>query len=206
MKQHILLIGASVGGAWKISSLPERIDIDGYVFEYVHGGSQFDKSEKLKEVLARQENKPDRIILKECAAYFPGDLELFKKWMERWIAECREAGVEPIPATVVPVTKLHAYKIFFGYPLLKRKNPLQFGWPFQQKRQRSILQYNDWVREMAAEQGLALLDLETALRYSGKNRYLRADLARMDGLHLKSTAYPLLDRIVIPTLDKVRPS
>jgi hypothetical protein len=201
MKKKVLLLGASVGGAWKINLLPERIDCQDYVFEYVHGGSAFDKSVKLREILNRKENKPDAIFLKECAAYFPGDFERYKELMEKWVVDCREAGVVPIPATTIPVTKLHAWIVFFGYPILRGKNPLMFGWPFQQKRQKSICEYNDWLREFAPLQGLALLDLEAALRRGEKDRYLRGDLARKDGLHLKPKAYPLLDKIVLPTIE-----
>jgi hypothetical protein len=43
-KKHIILLGASIGGAWDISRLHERAGSENYSFEYVHGGSQFDKS------------------------------------------------------------------------------------------------------------------------------------------------------------------
>ena len=199
-KRRVVLIGASVGGAWRIADLPDRIGDHEYVFEFVHGGSSFDKSGKIEAVIARAENRPDAVFLKECAAYFPGDLSRYKELMGRWVEGCRAAGVVPIPATVVPVTKLHAYKIFFGYPLLRSKNPMMYGWPFQQKRFRSICAYNDWLRMFAVQRGLAVLDLEAALRRSEKDRHLRSDLARLDGLHLKPPAYSLLDRIVLPTI------
>lgn len=207
-KRRVVLIGASVGGAWRIASLGERVGDDRYVFEFVHGGSQFDKSEKIREVLSRsgrdgEKAAADAVILKECAAYFPGDMDLCKELIESWIRECRKRGVVPVPATVVPVTRLHAYKIFAGYPLLRGKNPLKYGWPWAQKRARSIWEYNDWVRRYAEMEGLVVLDLEAALRHSEKDRYLRGDLARVDGLHLKPQAYRLLDRILLPTLDSV---
>jgi len=202
-KKRVVLIGASVGGAWRIGSLPQRIGSESYEFQYVHGGSQFDKSERVRQVLERQENRADVVILKECAAYFPGDLGLYRKLMEGWVEECRQAGVVPVPATVVPVTRLHAYKIFLGYPLLRGKNPFEYGWPFQQKRFRSLCAYNDWLRGFAAQEGLGLLDLEAALRISAKNRYLRPRSARLDGLHLKPAAYSVLDRIVIPALENI---
>ena len=43
--KHVILIGASIGQAWRISSLPLRIDNFDYSFEYVHGGSSFDKND-----------------------------------------------------------------------------------------------------------------------------------------------------------------
>jgi hypothetical protein len=208
-RKHVVLVGASVGGAWRIAGLGKRVGDERYGLEFVHGGSQFDKSEKIREVLSRggkDEGKAaaDAIILKECAAYFPGDLDRYRELMEGWIRECREGGVVPVPATVVPVTKLHAYKVFVGYPLLRGKNPLKYGCPFEQKRVKCIWEYNDWVRDYAQRESLVVLDLEAALRHSGKDRYLRGDLARVDGLHLKPEAYRLLDRILLPTLDLIK--
>ena len=196
-----MLLGASIGRAWDISSLPRRIGNYDYIFEYVDGGG-FDKSKELKEILSRAENKPDAIFLKECAAYFPGDFENYKSLMEHWITDCYKAGVIPIPTTVVPVTKLHSLKKF-GIDILKLRNPFKLGSPFKNKRQKAILEYNDWIRMYCAENVLALLDLEKAVRKSEKNRYIKSGLAKIDGLHLNKKGYRTLDKIVIPTLEKV---
>lgn len=201
-KKHILLLGASVGREWNIKAFPQRAENDQYIFEYVHGGSSFDKSPALRKVLERAENKPDAIFLKECSAYFPGDSEQYKNFMIRWIKECRENGIVPIPTTVVPVTKFHAFKKFV-IDILKLRNPFKYGIPFQQRRRKAILEYNDWVREFCRKTGLPVLDLEASVRYSEANRFLRSDLARLDGLHLKPKAYALLDRIILPTLAQV---
>ena len=200
-KKLIVLLGASIGKAWNISGLPERIGIHDYTFEYVDGGG-FDKSMKLKEILARRQNKPDAIFLKECAAYFPGEFEKYKILMEQWITDCDNAGVIPIPTTVIPVTKLHSIKKF-GIDILKLRNPFKLGGPFKNKRQKATLEYNDWIKKYCAENGLVLLDLEQAVHKSEKNRYLRSGLAKIDGLHLNKKGYQSLDKIVVPTLEKV---
>ena len=201
--RHILLLGASIGRGWGISLLPERIKHYGFTFEYLHGGSTFDKSVRLREVIARGEKKPDAIFLKECAAYFPGNFELYKSLMEQWVKDCREANVVPIPVTVVPVTRLHQLKKF-AIDIVKLRNPFKQGSPFKAGRQRAILEYNDWLRVFCAQNDLSLLDLEQAVRKSEKDRYLRSKLAKMDGLHLNKKAYRVLDQIVIPTLEKVQ--
>jgi hypothetical protein len=41
------------------------------------------------------------------------------------------------------------------------------------------------------------------VRYSEKNRFLREDLARLDGLHINAKAYTILDQIVISALKTV---
>jgi hypothetical protein len=202
-KKHIILLGASIGGAWDISRLPERAGSENYSFEYMHGGSQFDKSEELQKILSRSENIPDALILKECAAYFPGDLEQYRDLMKNWIEKCYKANVLPIPTTVVPVTKLHPFKLFFGYLLLKGKNPLEYGSPFQNMRFLQIREYNDWIRTYTTKNSLALLDLEAAVRLSEKDRHLKSSLAHIDGLHLNQRGYRVLDGIVIPAIDCV---
>lgn len=198
--KNVVLLGASIGRVWNIPQLPERSDNWDYVFEY--HGSSFDKSSKLKMVLSREDNKPDAVIIKECAAYFPGDLNHYKTKMKEWILECQKNDVIPIPATVVPVTRLHPYKMFVGY-ILKGRNPLKFGFPFKNLRNKAILEFNDWIRTICNSKGLVCLDLEAALRYRSENRYLREDLAKLDGLHINRKAYDILDQLVIQILDKV---
>src|SRR4030043_1394228 len=76
--RHICLSGAAIGRGWGISLVPERIKHYDFTFEYLHGGSTFDKSVRLREVIARGEKKPNAIFLKDWAAYFPGNFELYK--------------------------------------------------------------------------------------------------------------------------------
>ena len=201
-QRYVVLLGASVGQAWNISALPERIGIQDFVFEYVRGGG-FDKTNTLKRLISREEKKPDAIFIKECAAYFPGDIEHYKNLMKKWIELCQKEGIVPIPATVVPVTRLHSFKVIL-IDIVKGRDPFRYGNPFDNTRNKAILDFNDWIRIYAEENGLAVLDMEAALRYSETNRYLRESFAKLDGLHLNGTGYVYLDRIVIPTLNKVR--
>lgn len=201
-KRRIVLLGASIGKSWSIPSLSGRIKNNRYIFEYIHGGG-FDKSKKLRETISHGENKPDAIFLKQCAAYFPSDLKLYKNLMKQWIKECLESGIIPIPTTVVPVTRLHSFKQFL-IDILRRRNPFRFGNLFKNWRNKAILEFNDWIRKYCINKRLSILDLEAALRYSEKNRYLREDLAKLDGLHINEKAYKILDKIVIPTLDAIK--
>ena len=213
--KHIVLLGASVGKAWNIESLPNRITkssssplppdalrltVVPYRFEYV-GKYQFDKTDSLQEILKRKENKPDAIFLKECAAYFPGDLPKYQELMKGWVTQCKQAGVIPIPTTVVPMIR--------DLPLKTRVKDL-IKWVIGRSTQGSIhtsrltgiLQYNDWIKSYPLKEGLVVLDLETPLHVSNEDRSLRLDLHSGDGLHLNEKAYALLDKIVIPTLEK----
>lgn len=198
-QKHVVLLGASVGEGWKIESLPARLnqrETMHYRFEYV-GDYQFDKSQALRSILQRKQNRPDAIILKECAAYFPGDFEKYQALMKEWVRECKQAGVVPVPTTVVPVAKATSMKAIakdLVRPLLGKATSSQ--------RLKALLFYNDWIKSFAKEQGLTVLDIEAPLRASLEDRSLRADLHSGDGLHLNAQAYALLDQIVIPTLDR----
>jgi hypothetical protein len=198
--KHVVLLGASVGHAWKIESLPDRLKPSGssqtYRYEFV-GEYAFDKTEALNKILQRKQNRPDIIVIKECAAYFPGDLRQYQELMKGWVKECKKAGVVPVPTTVVPVTKATDLKSNLKdliKPLLGKANTSQ--------RLESLLQYNDWIKVYAKQEGLTVLDLEATLRISETDRRLRADLHSGDGLHLNAQAYGMLDKIVIPTLDQ----
>jgi len=199
-KRHVVLLGASVGHDWKIDALPERLGQDSgakwYSFEFV-GDYQFDKTQTLRKILQRKQNKPDAILLKECAAYFPGDLNRYQELMKGWIKECKDAGVIPVPTTVVPVIRQHS--------LMSRiKDAVKYvlGRPTSGMQLERIMQYNDWIRNYAAGEKLAVLDLEAAVRISAEDRSLRMDLHSGDGLHLNEGAYRLLDPIVALVLDK----
>lgn len=187
---RVLLIGASVGQEWNLPQWPKRMKNNNVSVEMIPVYS-FDKSQVLEEVLMRPKRKfhfnrsyikgffgpaprkPDLIIIKECAAYFPGDLENYKTLVKKWIQQSIAAGIKPVVATVVPVTQEHSQK--------------------RPGRLPGILEYNDWVRSYAKEIGISCFDLESALRISKDDRRLSPDLTSGDGLHLNGKAYHILD-------------
>lgn len=194
-KTRVLLLGASVGQDWNVPGLPKRLGDDRFQFEAVQAW-QFDKTEALDEVLMRPKRKfkatktylkgffepspvkPDIIIIKECAAYFPGDLSSYKTMVKKWVATIRAAGKKPAIATVSPVTRARA---------LKGPGKIE-----------SIREFNDWIREYAASEKMPLVDLEAALRTDDKDRFLKDEYST-DGTHLKRNAYDILDRVLLET-------
>jgi hypothetical protein len=195
--KRVFLMGASVGKEWNLPEFPKRKNIDNIIFESA-AIYQFDKSEALKELLIRPKRKfhltrtylkgffkqapqlPDMIIIKECAAYFPGDTKKYQIWIEEWVKGIKEAKIEVMLATVVPVTKERAEK--------------------EPTKMESIRDYNDWIRRYAQKENLKLLDLETALRTDPSSRFLKDDLTEGDGLHLNGKAYAILDDFLVTTL------
>lgn len=197
-QKRIMLLGASVGKAWNLKEWPARTNSAGYSFESV-AFYEYDKTPALEEILIRPKRKfqltrtyvmgffkpaprlPNTIILKECAAYFPGDLPTYQSLMQQWVERVRKAGIEVVLATVVPVTRTN-----------QTTHP---------GRIEAIRTYNDWIRSYAAQERLPLLDLEAAVRVDDKTRFLRDDLTSGDGLHLNKQAYEILDRTLRETLE-----
>jgi hypothetical protein len=201
--KRICLMGASVGKAWNFPELPERVGGKAYSFEYV-GVYQFDKSSALERLWRRTEDKPDGIILKECAAYFPRDIAFdeAKSLMRRWIERCHVEKAVPIPSTIAPVTRRHDERFKTHNPV-KRGIKRVLGITMKTRMER-IVEYNDWLRQYSQEKGLVALDLEAPLRIGPTEPYLRDDLTKGDGLHLNAKAYEILDRMVMPTLERIR--
>ncbi len=70
-KKHVLLLGASIGEAWDFPNLSTRLNNPGYEFEFI-AKYEPDKSDLITQAIMRKENKPDIIIIKQCAAYLEG--------------------------------------------------------------------------------------------------------------------------------------
>lgn len=192
-KIKVILLGASVGKEWNLAEFPQRTNNSNYIFETITA-YQYDKTEALEEILMRPKRKfhltktyfkgfikpspqiPNIIIIKECAAYFPGDIESYKALMMKWVKKIRDSNIEVMLATAVPVTKLHSEK--------------------QKNRIETIRAFNDWLREYTKLEKITLIDLETALRIDQESRFLRDDFDIGDGLHLNKKAYNVMDQIL----------
>lgn len=195
-ERHVILLGASVGREWRIEELPERAGRPEYRLEFV-ARYDFDKGPELEQILSRRSGRPDAVILKECAAYFPGDLDRYRALVTSWVGRCREAGVVAIPATVAPVLVRRGWTGRVRAALRAAR-----GRPHPRRRLEGLLAYNDWLRRFAAEEGLTVLDLEASLRVGEDDRSLPEDLHSGDGLHLNEEAYRRLDAIVPRALDR----
>ena len=196
---HVVLIGASIGQAWNLAEWPSRARVSDVTAESVPEW-QFDKTEVVDEVLMRPTRKfhltrtylkslfqppprkPDTVILKECSSYFPGDLTVYQRDIQHWVAQLQAKQIHVVLATVVPVTRSR-----------DQQSP---------GKQESLVRYNVWVRQFAEQHGLGLLDLEAALRTDESTRYLRDEFAASDGSHLNAAAYAALDNTLRATLSE----
>jgi hypothetical protein len=177
----IAFVCASVGSNWNIVEHFPQLNISVYD-EY-----QFDKGYRIQEILGSE--KPDIMIIKECAAYFPpnangSSMPAYQDLIRDWVNLCRGQGVIPVLTTVVPIDP---------------DNPAQGG----QAHLDSILEYNYWIRQYCSDEDISVLDLEAALHISDSNRALNPAYDSGDGLHPNELAYTeKLDNILIPALER----
>ena len=181
--KYIVLVGASVGKSWNFPQLTQRYQIGKDIALSYRCRYDFDKSAELNNLL----NAPFpvyAIIIKECSAYFPRDLKSSEKQIKAWVSQIRSRNIIPVLATVVPVTRER-----------DNSSPGKF---------KSLLKFNDFIRDYAAREDIPLLDLEAALRISDTDRHLRPDYAQPDGTHLIPEAYnAALDKIAIQLLKEI---
>ena len=177
----IAFVCASVGSAWNIGEHFPQLNISVYD-EY-----QFDKGYRIQEILDYE--RPDIMIIKECAAYFPPDsygslISAYQNLIRDWVNLCRAQGVSPVLTTVVPIDP---------------HNPSNSG----QSQLNSILDFNDWIKQYCSNENISVIDLEKALHTSKTNRSLNPAYDSGDGLHLNERAYSeKLDNILIPALER----
>lgn len=201
-RSHVVLVGASIGQDWRLGDWPQRVGAVGYSAESI-AIWQYDKSEAIDELLLRPKRKfrptrsylrsllqappqpPQIVVLKECSSYFPGDLEADKRAVRRWVGQLRERSIEVVLATVVPVTRERAVR--------------------DPGKQEALARFNAWVRDFAAQEGLALVDLEAALREGAPGSFLREEFTSGDGSHLNRAAYAVLDRTLLASLCQLEP-
>ncbi len=198
-KKNVMFVGASIGKAWKLAEYSQRTGDRAHSVEFI-AVYQFDKTEAIDEILMRPKRKfhftlsyikgffrpspvlPNIIVIKECSSYFPGDIALQQELVQKWVKRIRDARVEVILATVVPVTRARAEAV--------------------QGKIEGILAYNDWIRDYAKKEKITLIDLEAALRKSDRERSLRDELNSGDGTHLNQKAYEILDNLLRDLLQR----
>ena len=200
---EIVLIGASITEAWHVDGLSARTADTGFrVTPLVL--YEFDKSSLVNSVLERPA-KPRAVIIKECGAYFPGDQSTYESLVKVWVQQLREAGIQPVLATALPVTRSQPTWTY-AKQLIKRYILFRDDYVDNGERLEGIWRYNDWVRRYASQEQLLLLDLEGAITESTGARFLPDEFDAGDGLHLNQQAYARLDKALTDLLLGLSPA
>lgn len=168
--RYIAFIGASIGRDWKIEQLPERQPALKDVAILFWPEYQFDKTRIVDHVM-KIPIKPGAILIKECAAYFPLNIEQAGKEYLDWFELLKKNNLKAVAVTTVPVTISN-----------EKQNP---------GRAESIYAFNSFLKSS----GEKVYDLVPTLSDPPTGgMFLQESLAQEDGLHLNQKAYKLLDR------------
>ena len=175
-EKYVVLVGASIGRSWKLNELHNRIDTKNVFYGY-RGKYNYDKT-NIIEGLIKVQYKPDAVIIKECSAYFPRNIKDSMEQLVEWIYALRKNGIDPILATVVPVTEENNQK--------------------NSEKMKSINRYNAVLRSYAKNNNIAVLDMQKILSDTNKQMYLSEKYSLSDGYHLKWETYiKLLDKELV---------
>ena len=183
---RVVLVGASIGKNWHFDRISKGVALPGYRFDYV-GVYASDKGPLIQQ-LVTDLDKPDIVLIKECATYFPGDTEQYQHQFMSWVETLRAVGIQVVLVKTSPVAEPTEYipraKIF-----VKRL----IGRPTQLD---GIVQFNAWLKQYAQRERIPLFDLETKLYRSDSERWLRSEYDIVDKLHLNELIYLVLDEPV----------
>ena len=191
---RITLVGASIGEGWKFDRVPERTGVKGYEFRYV-GVYDFDKSSLVERIVASRE-RPDVVMIKECATYFPGDMPEYRRKLESWVRQLRDAGIQPVLVTTAPLAQPSG-AVARGKQLVKR----MIGQP---RPMDGITDFNDWLKRYAAREGLPVFDLEAVLNAGAADRWMKAEYDAGDRVHLNAAGYRAMDEAFARFLESTR--
>ncbi len=177
-EERVVFFGASITESWPLKGyFPER--------PFINRG---EGGELAFQMLRRYQRdvvdlKPKAVVLKLCAINFKPKAPTqgvtraeYREMFER----AHAAGIKPVLATVVPVSKTWA----------ERNGP---------GVQEGVLAFNEWVRAEARKRRLALADYHTAL--AGGDGFVDPKNTT-DGLHVSPAGYALMTRVASPAINE----
>jgi lysophospholipase L1-like esterase len=114
----------------------------------------------------------------------------------RMIALARQHGIEPVIATEVtirpPASWTNALASMVG--AIRGKQSYQDG------INQHVISTNRWLVDVARQEGLLLLDLQSAIAEGGGRR--RPEYTQDDGSHISGAGYDALTAYALPVLEK----
>ena len=191
--KDIVYIEASTAKAWKLDSFPERVKTNRYKVDLMRV-YEFDKSGLVDKALDKKRSKPDAVVVQECAVYFPGDMEHYKIKYKGWVKQIKKSGSRPIIATVVPPAPKSGY-------MVQVKELIKIYILGRPKQYDQVIEFNDWLRQLATKENVSLLDLEKVVRVSEEDRHMKNEYDTGDGIHINRSAYNQLDEVFLKVLE-----
>jgi uncharacterized SAM-binding protein YcdF (DUF218 family)/lysophospholipase L1-like esterase len=195
-RNTVVVLGASYAAGWPLQTIGEMRVIN----KGVAGQQSWELLERFdRDVVAL---KPRAVIIWGFINDIHGAehsavgnaLARAQQSMLAMIDRARASGIEPILATEVTIrgrlTLQEDVASFVGRLLGKES--------YQSYVNRHVLDTNAWLREVARQRGLFLLDLQPAI--SGPDGFRRRAYAAADGSHISMAGYEALTQSTLPML------
>lgn len=173
--KRIIVVGASISRTWDLRNLHNRFPQNN-VTAGVRVKYEFDKEEVIQRIIGMR-TKPHSVFIKECADYFPRDVDKSIEDISRWSSLLKNAGIVPVIMTTIPVTKDHSDN--------------------HQGKLQSINNFNHKLLEFCHQNDIKCLDAQELLKDATDLNALDPRYAEKDGLHLNAAAYQILDKSLV---------
>jgi len=189
-RREIVVIGASYAKGWPLSGIGD--------IKFLNRGVSGEQTSEMlsrfnRDVVSR---KPDMVIIwgfindifRSAREDIEPKLMETRKNIETMIRTAEENGIRPILATEVTIRGKDEYResvaAWIGKLIGKQS--------YQDYVNRNVIETNRWIREMAGQRNLPLLDLQPLLSDSDGVR--KKEYATPDGSHISSLGYDVLTR------------
>ena len=192
----IVLLGASYAGGWSLSLVGKHRVIN----KGVTGQQTFELLQRFERDVISE--APGAVVVwgfindiyRSPTADLPRAMARARDSFRAMIGLARAHGIEPILATEVTITgpdSLRESVLAFVGPLLNKES-------YAQRINRHVLDLNEWLRELARQEGLLILDLQPVLADRDGARARR--FATEDGSHISPSGYEALTNYATPVL------
>lgn len=192
----IAILGASYAAGWNLGPLSGAPVVN----LGVTGQQSFELLERFERDVVPL--RPRAVILwgyiNDVFRATPGDevaMARVRDSYRRMAALARHHGIAPVVATEVTVRSPSGWRstmMSWIAPLLRRES-------YQHRVNRDIINLNRWLVELAREEGLLLLDLQSTLAATGGVR--RPEYTLDDGSHITPAGYAALTTYARPILE-----
>jgi uncharacterized SAM-binding protein YcdF (DUF218 family)/lysophospholipase L1-like esterase len=194
----IVVLGASYAQGWDL----KRVGNHTVINAGLTGQQSFEMLERFeRDVIAA---RPRAVLLwgfiNDIFRAQPGQMaqaiDRVKTSYERMVALAREHGIEPIIATEITVRPPDSWRD----TIVDWMNAVRGKPSYQGVINSNVVSVNRWLVDLAASQGLLLLDFQGTLGETGGWR--RAEFMHTDGSHVSAAGYAALTTYAGPILER----
>jgi uncharacterized SAM-binding protein YcdF (DUF218 family) len=194
----IVVLGASYAQGWDL----KRVGNHAVINTGITGQQSFEMLERFQRDVVSA--RPRAVVLwgfiNDLFRAPPGGtsdvIDRSKTSYQRMVALAREHGIEPIIATEITMRPPNTWRDLIA----RWVNVLRSRKDYQDTINAQVIGMNRWLVDLAARDGLLLLDFQGTLGETGGWR--RAEYVHTDGSHVSAAGYAALTSYALPILER----